>query len=283
MTKTIKVLLIILIVIILLDCGLACIVNREAIAELGNGLVLGIKNRISIPSISKPLNEYGESNQETVDALPTARPLETVTPQSVITEKPILTTPVPTPFATPQQMPSETNPVTDTSSKPSSAEIATTINTEEFFSYCETGELWTAAKWLLEHEEEFPDREMWENAIMLYLPFCGTWKVYYGDSTIVPTSAGTQIRIEKMKANARITREEAVLHLSDVDENLFAIELFAPFGELPFFVETEMEIWQGKGVNTYDYTATITETGRLNYTRFIEGKPTHNCEFVRIG
>ena len=142
--------------------------------------------------------------------------------------------------------------------------------TREFFMLCSTGDLHAASRWLNNYDGVFPDREIWENYLDIYLPYCADWKLYLGDSTLIPFSVGQSFSC--MDASSRVLLEDnaAVLRISFGDGNSLTYDLPSELGET-LFINTESE--------QYGFMAAITNNERFAYMCYSDGKLLSSCEY----
>lgn len=143
--------------------------------------------------------------------------------------------------------------------------------TREFFMLCGTGDLNGALDWLNSYEGDFPEKEKWEDLISLYLPFCRSWSLYLGDSTLVPYSIGQSFSCMSVSSRVLLSAKNAVLRLSFGSGNKFTFDLSAEPGETSFR-NTEPD----SGI----YVAYINNAGHLGYERYdSDWKSLSACEY----
>ncbi len=131
--------------------------------------------------------------------------------------------------------------------------------TREFFMLCGAGDLNGALDWLNSYEGEFPEREKWENLINLYLPFCRSWNLYLGDSTLLPYSIGQSFSCMSVSTRVLLSTKNAVLRMSFGSGNKFTFDLSASPGETSF---------RNSEPDTGIYVAYINNAGHLGYERY---------------
>ena len=118
--------------------------------------------------------------------------------------------------------------------------LAETDYTKDFFMLCSTGDLSAAQKWLKEYGGVFPDRKTWQDLLDLYLPFCGHWVLYLGDSGLLPFTLGQNFTCMSVSTRVLLNRDSVLLRLSFGDGDVFQIDLPSEFGQT-FFHRTDLQ------------------------------------------
>ena len=112
--------------------------------------------------------------------------------------------------------------------------------TRDFFMLCSTGELSAAQDWLHDFDGDFPDRDRWEWLLETYLPYCGYWDLYLGDSSLPAYTISQNFTTLSVSTRVIMTRESAFLRLSFGDGYSFSFDLPTELGET-LFINTEMD------------------------------------------
>ncbi len=117
---------------------------------------------------------------------------------------------------------------------------AATDYTRDFYMLCSTGDLPAALSWLNSYQGVFPDRDRWTELLNLYLPYCGTWALYLGDSTLLAYSTGQSFPCMNVSSRVILTEDEVFLRLSFGDGSTVNFDLPSTYGET-LFINTEPE------------------------------------------
>ncbi len=131
--------------------------------------------------------------------------------------------------------------------------------TREFYMLCGAGDLSGALDWLNSYSGDFPERDRWAGFLNLYLPFCRSWSLYLGDSTLVPYSIGQTFSCNSVSTRVLLSSKSAVLRLSFGSGNKFTFDLSAALGEISF-ANSEMD----SGI----YVAYINNAGHFGFERY---------------
>ncbi len=145
--------------------------------------------------------------------------------------------------------------------------------TREFFQLCEAGKLYAAYDWLSSYDGAFPEREQWRALLELYIPYCIGWKLYGGDSTVIPLTVGRSQPCDAFSTQVLLAADGSVtLQLCIDGGDPYTVDLYAESGETRFS-RTE----EGSGVT---YLLVITNSGRLSYMKYNQkGKLVTSCEY----
>jgi hypothetical protein len=105
-----------------------------------------------------------------------------------------------------------------------------------------------------------------------YLPFCGKWKLYEGDQSLIAYSAGITFRnLDSIRTVVTIAGDTATIHISDTDGKEI-ISLDSPFGETNFVLGTDRS----------RYYVRLNQLGHCTYLRY-DGDPgsvpVGSCEY----
>ena len=112
--------------------------------------------------------------------------------------------------------------------------------TRDFFMLCSTGELYAAQDWLRNFDGDFPDRDRWNWLLETYLPYCGQWDLYLGDSSLLSYTIGQSFTAMSVSTRVIMTRESAILRLNFGDGYGYSFDLPTELGET-LFINTEMD------------------------------------------
>ena len=112
--------------------------------------------------------------------------------------------------------------------------------TRDFYMLCSTGDLRAAKTWLNEFQGVFPDRDRWSGLLDLYLPYCGSWVLYLGDSTLLAYSVGQSFPCMSVSSRVILTEDDVFLRLSFGESASVNFDLPSNYGEA-LFVNKEPE------------------------------------------
>ena len=142
--------------------------------------------------------------------------------------------------------------------------------TREFFTLCESGDIYGAYDWLTSYDGAFEDREAWLSDLELYMPYCADWDLYLGDSTVIPLTAERNEKCMSFHSRVLLRDGVATLRLSPPDGS-YSVDLYADQGADRFFND-EFE-------NAH-YLVVITNAGHLSYLKYnLQGKLASSCEY----
>lgn len=145
--------------------------------------------------------------------------------------------------------------------------------TRAFFELCRSGELYQAYDWLNAYEEEFPDREHWLSLLDTYKPFCDSWGLYSGDSTLLPISAGKSEACRSFDTCVIIDGETATLRFTGTGSEEFTLDAPAALGETRFIYND----------GVYSYFTAISVVDHLAYMKYDSGGSMRSsCEYSRM-
>ena len=112
--------------------------------------------------------------------------------------------------------------------------------TRDFFMLCSTGDLYAAREWLNSYAGDFPDRERWAGLLELYLPYCGEWDLYSGDSGLLAFTIGQNFTALSATTRVLLTRDSVLLRLSFGDGREYNIDLPSELGET-LFINSDLD------------------------------------------
>ena len=121
----------------------------------------------------------------------------------------------------------------DSASFPEQIEEATDY-TRDFFMLCSTGDLYAADSWLASYDGIFPDREKWADLLNLYLPYCGYWELYLGDSSLLAYTLYQDFISNSVSTRVILTKDAAVLRLSFGEGMAYNVDLPCELGDTMF-------------------------------------------------
>ncbi len=156
-----------------------------------------------------------------------------------------------------------------------SAAMLTTIAdatdyTHEFFTLCENGDIYGAYEWLLRYEGDFENREAWLHDLETYMPYCGSWNLYLGDSTVIPLTLGRDGKCMSFRSRVLLQNGMATLRLTDAGGE-YSVDLYADQGADRFSNVVD---------ENAHYLVVITNSGHLSYLRYRSGgKLVSSCEY----
>jgi len=127
-----------------------------------------------------------------------------------------------------------------------------------FFDLCESGDLAAARDWLDNFKGAFDDRELWQERLDLYEPFCGDWMLVDGDPTLLPMIGGMEENCMAVRCAVFLREDEAVLrillHPGDTEGPEFAAEV-----DTDRFYLTQGDL---------TYMVLITDVGNLSVAKY---------------
>lgn len=142
--------------------------------------------------------------------------------------------------------------------------------THEFTTLCESGELYGAYEWLQSYEGSFENREAWLSDLELYLPYCASWDLYLGDSTVIPLSVGHDGTCYSFRSRVLVQNGVATLRLTDTSGE-YSVDLYADQGSDRFYNDND---------ENAHYLVVITNAGHLSYLKYNGGgKLVSSCEY----
>ena len=142
--------------------------------------------------------------------------------------------------------------------------------THEFTTLCESGELYGAYEWLQSYEGSFEDREAWLSDLELYLPYCASWDLYLGDSTVIPLTAGHDGTCYSFRSRVLVQDGVATLRLTDASGE-YSVDLYADQGSDRFYNDSD---------ENAHYLVVITNAGHMSYLKYNGGgKLVSSCEY----
>lgn len=111
--------------------------------------------------------------------------------------------------------------------------------TRDFYMLCSTGDLPAAKNWLDDYHGSFEDRDRWSELLNLYLPYCGDWVLYLGDSTLLSYTVGQSFPCMSVSSRVLLDQDTALLRLSFGESNSVTFDLPSALGET-IFVNNEV-------------------------------------------
>lgn len=145
--------------------------------------------------------------------------------------------------------------------------------TREFFELCRNGKLYEAYDWLAAYEEEFPDREYWVALLDKYKPYCDSWVLNSGDSTLLPMTAGKTEECRSFDTCIILDGDNVTLRFTGTGTEEFTLDM--PVGtERTSFIFND---------GTYTYFAAISVVDHLAYLKYDStGAVRSSCEYERV-
>ena len=144
--------------------------------------------------------------------------------------------------------------------------------TAEFYRLLRNGDLSEAAIWLNTYDDDVPERDYVSGWVQTYETWRRYWKLYGGDSTLIPITAGLTEgqTIREFSSKVRIENWKAILCLEQVDGE-YVVELECDAGNTDF----------SKIIEGNYYYARINNANRLVYMWYIEnGTMLSSCEYA---
>ena len=145
--------------------------------------------------------------------------------------------------------------------------------TAEFYTLLREGKLEEGLEWLQTYDDEIPYREQFVGFVDLYRPYCGSWELFLGDSSLIPNSVGiTDARVGTFTSGVSIEGDTAYLHLNAPDGGCSAV-LSTELGKTDFKMSNDDWI--------YYYAILNTNVNHLVYYMCYgtEWNPATSCEY----
>ncbi|MBQ8075219.1 MAG: serine/threonine protein kinase [Oscillospiraceae bacterium] len=191
---------------------------------------------------------------------------------------------VPSPLiSTPPDGPSDLPPV-----QPSSAPVSTPAGggipgqigpqsegaIETFYQLLREGKLDDALLWMDRYQSTAPVQPGYRQWIESYFPYCGEWKLYQGDTSLIAYSAGHSESLSRIRSFVTMEGQTATIHLTDPDGKEY-ISLDSPLGETNFSLTTDRS----------RYYVRINQLGHFTYLQYSGDRsdtPSSSCEYQTI-
>ena len=144
--------------------------------------------------------------------------------------------------------------------------------TSEFYAFLRSGDLDGAQNWLRTYDDEVPERSQVPGWVETYAPFRRYWKLFGGDTTVIPYSAGLTDgqRLNEFSSKVSIEGGKAILHLEQPDGE-YVVKLECEAGSTDFALCPD-------GANYY--YGRINQSNHFIYMRYLEnGKMLTSCEY----
>ena len=151
-----------------------------------------------------------------------------------------------------------------------SAIAEATDYTREFYTLCESGDIFGAYEWLLQYDGSFEDRESWLSDLERYMPYCAAWDLYLGDPSVIPLTLGRNESCTSFRSRVLIRDGVATLRLTDSGGE-YSVDLTADQGSDRFYNDND---------DTAHYLVVITKAGHMSYLKYSgSGKLISSCEY----
>lgn len=145
--------------------------------------------------------------------------------------------------------------------------------TREFFELCREGRLYAAYDWLTAYEEDFPNREHWMGLLDKYKPYCDSWVLNSGDSTVLPMTVGKTEACNSFDSAILLDGDSVTLRLNGTGVESFTVDL--PVGE------NGTSFIYNDGI--YTYYAAISVVDHIAYLKYDDsGNIRSSCEYERV-
>ena len=142
--------------------------------------------------------------------------------------------------------------------------------THEFYTLCESGDIFGAYEWLLQYDGSFEDRDAWLSDLELYMPYCVAWDLYLGDASVIPLTLGRDGTCTSFRSRVLIRDGVATLRLTDSGGE-YSVDLTADQGSVRFYNDND---------ETAHYLVVITNAGHMSYLKYNgAGKLVSSCEY----
>ena len=145
---------------------------------------------------------------------------------------------------------------------------------EAFYQLLREGKLTDALDWMSEHEGSAPVQPSYRQWIEACLPFCGEWKLYQGDTSLIAYSAGITESLKNIRSYVTIEGQTVTIHLTDMDGNEY-VTLDSPLGETNFSLIADRS----------RYYVRLNQLGHFTYLRYsgdLSDTPASSCEYQAV-
>ena len=145
---------------------------------------------------------------------------------------------------------------------------------EAFYQLLREGKLTDALDWMSEHEGSAPVQPSYRQWIEACLPFCGEWKLYQGDTSLIAYSAGITESLKNIRSYVTIEGQTVTIHLTDMDGNEY-VTLDSPLGETNFSLIADRS----------RYYVRLNQLGHFTYLRYsgdLSETPASSCEYQAV-
>lgn len=144
--------------------------------------------------------------------------------------------------------------------------------TRDFYMLCEAGDLAAASDWLVRYTGVFDGKDHWLQLLELYKPFCGDWRGFSGDFTLLPLTAGHDYACTSFNSRVLIVGDKATLRLLfTAGEGEYFVDLTADTGATNFLYE----------LHGIFYLAQINSADHFAYLKYIDGQMVGSSEYNR--
>lgn len=145
---------------------------------------------------------------------------------------------------------------------------------EAFYQLLREGKLTDALDWMSEHEGSAPVQPSYRQWIEACLPFCGEWKLYQGDTSLIAYSAGITESLKNIRSYVTIEGQTVTIHLTDINGNEY-VTLDSPLGETNFSLIADRS----------RYYVRLNQLGHFTYLRYsgdLSDTPASSCEYQAV-
>ena len=145
---------------------------------------------------------------------------------------------------------------------------------EAFYQLLREGKLTDALDWMSEHEGSAPVQPSYRQWIEACLPFCGEWKLYQGDTSLIAYSAGITESLKNILSYVTIEGQTVTIHLTDINGNEY-VTLDSPLGETNFSLIADRS----------RYYVRLNQLGHFTYLRYsgdLSETPASSCEYQAV-
>lgn len=145
---------------------------------------------------------------------------------------------------------------------------------EAFYQLLREGKLTDALDWMSEHKGSAPVQPSYRQWIEACLPFCGEWKLYQGDTSLIAYSAGITESLKNILSYVTIEGQTVTIHLTDINGNEY-VTLDSPLGETNFSLIADRS----------RYYVRLNQLGHFTYLRYsgdLSDTPASSCEYQAV-
>ena len=145
---------------------------------------------------------------------------------------------------------------------------------ENFYQLLREGLLEDALLWMDEYQGTAPVQPSYRQWIESYFPYCGEWKLYQGDTSLIAYSGGLSESLSRIRSFVTMEGQTATIHLTDLGGKEY-ISLDSPLGETNFSLTTDRS----------RYYVRLNQLGHFTYLQYSGDRsdtPSSSCEYQTI-
>ena len=149
-----------------------------------------------------------------------------------------------------------------------------------FYELCANGELTAALEWLADHDGVIEAQDAWVEIINKCLPFCGSWTLKEGDSYLLTSFKGPEIKCLNFVNKVCISADGGVVMHIVPDGNE---EMSYDLNYLP--KDSGQPRFSGSSDGVYNFYVLLDKFGNLTITKFHSlniTAPSRSCIFSKV-